>query len=106
MAPGPVCAVWILSRGGASQSQVVTSEAVSGLGGTLQAGRGLPDSQDILPGKKLAKECRRWRDQEPQSSGPQPVLSAPVNFSSGFVEESRLLSCWLWTHNSLPFKVL
>lgn len=58
-APVPTPAIWILSRGGALQSQVVTSEAVSGLGGALRAVRGLPNSQVILSGKELAKECRR-----------------------------------------------
>lgn len=86
MAPAVGCASES-SAGVEYVSQVVTSEAVSGLGGALWAVRGLagaPRQPIPLPSKKLAKECRRWRDQEPQSSGLQPVLNAPVNFSVWF----------------------
>lgn len=46
---------------------------------------------------------RRCRAQEPRRSGLWPVLNAPVNFSVCFCGGSRLISCWLWTHDSLPF---
>lgn len=49
----------------------------------------------LRPRKKLAKELRKWRDQEPRSSGLQPVLNAPMNFSvwfQGGIKTSFLLA--------------
>lgn len=48
-----------------------------------------------FPGKKLAKELRKRSDQEPRSSGLQPVLNAPMNFSvwfQGGIKTSFLLA--------------
>lgn len=74
MAPGPGCAIWILSRGEVQQSQMVTGEAVSGLGG------GSMNCEWVNWGSRTARSRSLGR-------------SRPRNAGGGGIRNPRALGC-------------